>query len=155
MEKALTGNERIAMGVAEKTLTEFRIAGGKGCPFCKASNTMVLPIREHTIELALVHSIDYAAVHNLLPELAIPERCVRCGAEWDNVFVFEACRLTESGRPMAAPKRMKPTTPLSLPTKGKNLDEPLNKDRSADSLKLEKPTLVIADGTHPGVQRGT
>lgn len=147
MEKALTWDERLEMGVAEKTLKEFREQNKMGCPFCKAGSTMFLPMRR-PIEFEL----KWAAANNLVPQISIPERCLRCGAEWDNVFVWAGCTLTEMGRPMAAPKVKKTTGPVSMPTKSSNLDKPLDYKPHLDK---EKPTLVVADGTHPGIQRGT
>lgn len=92
-----------ATQAANTTLDAYRTTRKIGCPFCGASVTLLqLP----TVNLDL-YLVTLMAV--------IRERCLRCGATYDNVFKFDHCELVELGKPMENRKPTKATLPASMP----------------------------------------
>lgn len=108
-----------AIQAAESLITSFRNAGSYGCPLCGATNTLILPLPpmlEDCLKKAVLH---------------VPERCLRCGAEWSNVFVFNEARLTTPGRPMPQRKSKKPSTgPASMPQKHPEDGQPMKEAKA-------------------------
>ena len=124
----------------ESQLRTYKVGQlGQGCPFCHAESTLQLPFRTPKSKMSIV----------------LPERCLRCGAEWDLIFDLRGVVLTEQGRPMDPRPVKKKSAPLSFPKKSKLFTRPEPKDEPEDDkdkpMKPLPPT--VADGSG-GMRRG-
>jgi hypothetical protein len=69
---------------------KYKAASGQVCPFCQAS-----PLLESSPSTTGL-------------KVTIPKRCLRCGAEWKDVFALVESIVIERGRPMEPRKEKKP-----------------------------------------------
>ena len=88
----------------ETALMEFKAGGGVGCAFCGSKYT------DH-------QSMLRVAEGNALLNVIIPERCLRCGAVWNNHFRWDFSDLVEVGHPVEPRKEKKSSLPSSVAQK--------------------------------------
>ena len=120
----------------EHVLHAHKSNAKESCPFCFAEKLLDLPLH-------VMHNGTF--IHK-------PERCLRCGAEWVVVYSIHSVMVTSQGRPMEPRKSNKSQRVLAV-TKYEKAGEEL--PAPSTNSPMVPYTKIVADGTQPGVTRGS